>query len=70
MEPQNEALLAKWNWCQDKTITVPSTIGQEKLYNPFLRVNLQSIQLSTGKNDPVEALAALRELHDKFVYTV
>ncbi|KAL1926411.1 hypothetical protein VTP01DRAFT_5740 [Rhizomucor pusillus] len=68
IEPQNEALLAKWNWCRDKAITVPSTIGQEKLYNPFLRVNLQSIQLYTGKNDPVEALAALRELSDKFVY--
>lgn len=67
IEPQNEAVLTKWSWCQDKVITVPSTIAQEKLYNPFLRVNEQSIQLITGKSDPVEALAVLRELKDKFV---
>ncbi|KAI7850575.1 beta-lactamase-like protein [Circinella umbellata] len=66
LEPHNEALLAKWSWCQDKQSTVPSTIAQEKLYNPFLRVNEQSIQMITGKNDPVEALATLRELKNAF----
>lgn len=66
LEPHNEAVMTKWTWCQDKPITVPSTIGQEKLYNPFLRVNEQSIQLITGKTDPVEALATLRELKNSF----
>ncbi|KAI8138128.1 beta-lactamase-like protein [Fennellomyces sp. T-0311] len=66
LEPHNEALMAKWTWCQDKQITVPSTIAQEKLHNPFLRVNEQSIQLITGKSDPVEALATLRELKNAF----
>lgn len=66
VEPQNEALMAKWAWCQDKTITVPSTIAQEKMYNPFLRVNEQSLQMFAGKTDPVETLATLRELKDQF----
>lgn len=58
--------MAKWAWCQDKSITVPSTIGQEKMYNPFLRVNEQALQIFAGKNDPVETLATLRELKDAF----
>ncbi|OAD77444.1 hypothetical protein PHYBLDRAFT_60577 [Phycomyces blakesleeanus NRRL 1555(-)] len=66
IEPQNEALQAKWAWCQDKPITVPSTIGQEKMYNPFLRVNEQSLQMVVGKSDPVEVLHSLREMKNNF----
>ncbi|CAO3589516.1 beta-lactamase-like protein [Absidia repens] len=67
LEPHNENLMAKWAWCQDKTITVPSTIGQEKLYNPFLRVNEQALQLvAGGKTDPVEVLHTLREMKNSF----
>ncbi|KAG1438695.1 hypothetical protein G6F56_012552 [Rhizopus delemar] len=66
IEPNNEALIAKWNWIQDKMITVPSTIGQEKLFNPYLRVNEQSLQLMVGKSDPVEALNTLREMQNNF----
>ncbi|KAI8876985.1 hydroxyacyl glutathione hydrolase [Backusella circina FSU 941] len=67
IEPNNEALLAKWAWCQDKVITIPSTIEQEKLYNPFLRVNEQSISMRVGKMDPVEVLHVLREMEDRFI---
>ncbi|CEP16910.1 hypothetical protein [Parasitella parasitica] len=66
VDPKNDALVAKWNWCQDKLITVPSTIGQEKLYNPFLRVNDQSLQMMAGKSDPVEVLHTLREMKNNF----
>ena len=66
VEPNNEALISKWHWCQDKLITVPSTIGQEKLFNPFLRVNEQSLQMMVGKTDPVEVLHTLREMKNNF----
>lgn len=36
------------------------------MYNPFLRVNEQSLQMFAGKTDPVETLATLRELKDAF----
>jgi len=67
IDPHNENLQAKWGWCQDKTITVPSTIGQEKLYNPFLRVNEQALQHVVGKNDPVEVLHTIREMKNSFL---
>lgn len=67
IDPHNENLQAKWGWCQDKSITVPSTIGQEKLYNPFLRVNEQTLQHVIGKNDPVEVLHTIREMKNSFI---
>lgn len=66
VDPHNEALIAKWNWCQDKMITVPSTIGQEKMFNPFLRVNEHALQIMAGKSDPVEVLHTLREMKNNF----
>ncbi|RUS13665.1 beta-lactamase-like protein, partial [Jimgerdemannia flammicorona] len=62
VDPQNETLHAKVAWCQDKVITVPSTIGQEILYNPFFRVNEPALKMSIGKDDPVEVLQTLREM--------
>ncbi|KAG2416381.1 hypothetical protein HFD88_007596 [Aspergillus terreus] len=38
------------------------TIGDEKLHNVFMRVNDPEIQQKTGKTDPVEVMAALREM--------
>ncbi|KAL4746105.1 hypothetical protein BDW72DRAFT_185548 [Aspergillus terricola var. indicus] len=38
------------------------TIGDEKLHNVFMRVTDPEIQEKTGKTDPVEAMAALREM--------
>ncbi|BDD55947.1 hypothetical protein MAP00_001428 [Monascus purpureus] len=38
------------------------TIGDEKLHNVFMRLTDPEIQLATGKTDPVEVLAMLREL--------
>lgn len=59
-------MVSKWNWCQDKPITVPSTIGQEKLHNSLLRVNEQSLQLVVEKSDPVEVLNTLGEMKNNF----
>ncbi|KAJ5527340.1 hypothetical protein N7513_011499 [Penicillium frequentans] len=38
------------------------TIGDEKLHNVFMRVNDPEIQKVTGKTDPVDVMAALREM--------
>ncbi|KAL4887371.1 beta-lactamase-like protein [Aspergillus karnatakaensis] len=38
------------------------TIGDEKLHNVFMRVNDPEVQKKTGKTDPVEVMAALREM--------
>jgi hydroxyacylglutathione hydrolase len=49
--------------------TVPSTIGEEKKLNPFLRAGLPEIRASVGVSateDPVEAFAAVRRAKDGF----
>ncbi|KAJ5653916.1 NAD+ kinase [Penicillium lividum] len=38
------------------------TIGDEKLHNVFMRVNDPEIQKATSKTDPVDVMAALREM--------
>ncbi|OJJ51021.1 hypothetical protein ASPZODRAFT_127017 [Penicilliopsis zonata CBS 506.65] len=38
------------------------TIGDEKLHNVFMRVQDPEIQQATGHKDPVEVMAALREM--------
>ncbi|XP_040430144.1 hydroxyacylglutathione hydrolase-like protein isoform X1 [Cygnus olor] len=46
--------------------TVPSTLQEEFLYNPFLRVTEEAVQKFTGKTEPVEVLRALRTEKDNF----
>lgn len=52
--------------------TLPSTIGQEKATNPFMRVDAPEVihaaqtRSGTEMTDPVEVLAALREWKNKF----
>jgi hydroxyacylglutathione hydrolase len=76
LEPSNAALKAKNDWAIKERaagkFTVPSTIGEEKQINPFLRTdsvelraNLKKIDPSTG-NDTVAIFAKTRELKDKF----
>lgn len=38
------------------------TIGDEKLHNVFMRVHDPEIQKATGKSNPVDVMAALREM--------
>lgn len=42
VEPCNDHVRAKLSWAkkrdEDDVPTVPSTLGEERLYNPFLRV--------------------------------
>ncbi|MGH6989265.1 MAG: hydroxyacylglutathione hydrolase [Stellaceae bacterium] len=47
--------------------TVPGTIGEELLTNPFLRADRQSLQESVGTvGDPIATLAAIRHRKDAF----
>jgi hydroxyacylglutathione hydrolase len=76
LEPGNQILKAKHDWTVRERaaghFTVPSTIGEEKQINPFLRtdspelrLNLRKIAPSIG-DDPVAIFAKTRELKDHF----
>ncbi|ORX63352.1 mitochondrial hydroxyacylglutathione hydrolase [Basidiobolus meristosporus CBS 931.73] len=66
IEPNNAALLNKITWCQSNLITVPSTIGEELMFNPFMRVHEPAIQQHVGSTNPVEVMSALREMKNSF----
>jgi len=74
VEPNNEAVKHKLSWAEQKgksgEPTVPSTVGEEKTFNPFMRVGVaefvKSLQLKDGSTDPIAAMGHLRELKNKF----
>lgn len=66
VDPDNDAMQEKTKWAADNKSTVPSTIGEEKRINPFLRVEEEQIKKVTGKTDPVEVLAELRQMKNRF----
>jgi hydroxyacylglutathione hydrolase len=76
LEPSNQALKAKHEWSlkanQEGKFTVPSTIGEEKQTNPFLRTNSAELRANLKKrnpavdDDPVALFAMARELKDHF----
>lgn len=76
LEPNNQALNSKYQWAREMRAqgkyTIPSTIGDEKRFNPFirtdsadLRANLKKIDPSLG-DDPIAIFAKARELKDRF----
>uniref|UniRef100_A0A8C3N5P1 Hydroxyacylglutathione hydrolase like n=1 Tax=Geospiza parvula TaxID=87175 RepID=A0A8C3N5P1_GEOPR len=59
--------LFPWQQRDDEDLpTVPSTLQEEFLYNPFLRLTEEAVQRFTGRTDPVEVLRALRSHRDNF----
>jgi hydroxyacylglutathione hydrolase len=50
VDPKNEVLVKTMTWVQqqrkDKKATVPSTIGDELEFNPFMRVDKKSLQVT------------------------
>ncbi|KAL7071308.1 hypothetical protein ACQ4LE_009256 [Meloidogyne hapla] len=71
VEPDNPNIKAKLEWAKNlrKTneFTVPSTIGEEKTFNPFMRVDNVGIQEKLGTlNDPIATMQKLRDLKNKF----
>ena len=49
-----------------KQPTVPSTIADELMTNPFMRVRTAAARARAGCEDPVAVLAALREAKNVF----
>lgn len=69
-EPGNKELQAKNSWAQEQRKnnlpTVPSTIKDEWLTNPFMRVREKSLQAFTGKSTDVEGFYAVRLKKDEW----
>ncbi|KAG5184316.1 beta-lactamase-like protein, partial [Tribonema minus] len=70
IEPDNAVLRAKLEWAKDMVAdgqpTIPSTIGEELAYNPFMRTNVPEVMAAVGASTPVECMAALRARKDVF----
>jgi hydroxyacylglutathione hydrolase len=70
VEPDNADLLSRLRLAENQRgngePTVPSTIREELLFNPFMRVNVASVQKHTGETDPVKVMGALRSEKDQF----
>jgi len=70
VEPNNEDISARLKLTQTQRAnnqpSVPSTIGDELKFNPFMRVNQPSIAQHTGKTDPRSNMSALRNMKDRF----
>nr|XP_036861700.1 hydroxyacylglutathione hydrolase, mitochondrial isoform X3 [Manis javanica] len=86
VEPDNTAVREKLAWAKEKYSlgepTVPSTIGEELTYNPFMRVRWcacwvwpaawlgfrreKTVQRHAGETDPVATMRAIRKEKDQF----
>ncbi|XP_055692077.1 hydroxyacylglutathione hydrolase, mitochondrial [Lutzomyia longipalpis] len=70
VEPANPAVEERIQWTKErrdaKLPTVPSTIGAEKSFNPFMRVNDKSVQEHANASDGVTTMGFLRREKDSF----
>jgi len=72
IEPNNSALRARAEeivrLLEQKKPTIPTTVQQEKSYNPFLRADLHSVSGAIGMEgaNPESVFATIRARKDKF----
>jgi len=72
VEPDNQHIKDKITWAKAQRNavpplpTVPSTIAEEWLINPFMRVGETTVQAHAGETDPVETMRAIRAEKDNF----
>jgi len=72
VEPDNKHIKDKIAWCNQQREatpplpTVPSTIAEEWLINPFMRVGEPSVKAHVKETDPVETMRAIRAEKDNF----
>ncbi|GIX84215.1 hydroxyacylglutathione hydrolase, mitochondrial [Caerostris darwini] len=70
VEPDNPVIKSKLEWAKSKKLsgepTVPSTIGDEKTFNPFMRVKEAAVQKHAGSTDPVSVMEFLRNEKNHF----
>ncbi len=63
VEPDNDDLSQRL--ATVSTPTVPLNVGSERRTNPFMRLDSSAVQSFTGKQEPVEVFARLRQLKDQ-----
>ncbi|RZM78922.1 hydroxyacylglutathione hydrolase [Leptolyngbya iicbica] len=70
VDADNHDLHARFNEVktarQQGEATVPSTLGSEKLTNPFLRWDQPALQTAANITDPVRTFARIRGMKDQF----
>ena len=70
VEPDSEAIRSRILWAralrQAGRPTVPSTMGDERATNPFLRVHVPAVASRHGGGSPAEVLGAVRQAKDDF----
>jgi hydroxyacylglutathione hydrolase len=76
LEPGNQTLAAKHQWAEqmrrEGKWTIPSTIGEEKQFNPFLRTQSPEIRANVTRiapevgDDNIRIFAKIRELKDHY----
>jgi len=72
IETKNKAVKEKLEWAKKQRAqnlsTIPSTVGEELTYNPFMRVREMTVGESLGLlgASPIEVMAELRKRKDKF----
>ncbi|CDJ66855.1 hydroxyacylglutathione hydrolase, putative [Eimeria necatrix] len=72
VEPNNAAVQNKLEWAQQQRNagkpTIPSSIGEEKTYNPFMRVDRPEVQraVRAPEGDEVQTMHILRERKNTF----
>jgi hydroxyacylglutathione hydrolase len=71
IEPNNKALNKKLSWAKERRSQNDSTIGsllsEERLYNPFLRLDDLALQQALGTNGELETLERLWLLLERLV---
>jgi hydroxyacylglutathione hydrolase len=70
VEPDNQVTKKKLEWAIEKRNinqpTIPSTICEEKLYNPFMRVDLDSLKNRYKETDSIICMRQLRKEKDNW----
>ncbi|KAJ8957416.1 hypothetical protein NQ318_004896 [Aromia moschata] len=70
VECDNQEILKKIEWADERRSkglpTVPSTIGEEKKINPFMRVMMGTVQSHTNCSDPIATMQSIRREKDNF----
>jgi len=72
VDPNNKALQDKMTWSQERRATgqptIPSTIAEELSFNPFMRVNIESIKnaVGTANDSDADTMMKLREAKNNF----
>lgn len=66
VEPNNKDIQEKIQWAQENECTTPSTLLNEKLTNPFLRVESIGHLIDPKLSSTTELLGKLRSMKDSF----